>query len=96
MQTVDVRIGKAIVNPMNSFLPKKDLYVHNLTKERVTQGKIKTLRNALLQNKTNWRSIILHTPLKNQLSNRFSMVMRRTHKSVICEFKRIITAFVNE
>lgn len=53
MQTVDVRIGKAIVNPMNSFLPEKDLYVHNLTKERVTQGKIKTLRNALLQNKEN-------------------------------------------
>ena len=52
MQTVDVRIGKAIVNPMNSFLPEKDLNVHNLTKERVTQGKIKTLRNALLQNKT--------------------------------------------
>ena len=43
MQTVDVRIGKAIVNPMNSFLPEKDWYVHNLTKERVTQGKIKTL-----------------------------------------------------
>lgn len=25
MQTVDVRIGKAIVNPMNSFLPEKRL-----------------------------------------------------------------------
>lgn len=96
MQTVDVGMGKAIVNPMNSFLPEKDLYVHNLTKERVTQGKIKTLRNALLQNKTTWRNIILDTPLKNLLSNRFSMVMRRTHKSVICKFKRIIPEFVNE
>ena len=59
MQTVDVRIGKAIVNPMNSFLPEKDWYVHNLTKERVTQGKIKTLRNALLQNKRKQPDVIL-------------------------------------
>lgn len=59
MQTVDVRIGKAIVNPMNSFLPEKNLYVHNLSKERVTQGKIKTLRNALLQNKRKQLDVIL-------------------------------------
>ena len=59
MQTVDVRIGKAIVNSMNSFLPEKDFYVHNLTKARVTQGKIKTLRNALLQNKRKQLDVIL-------------------------------------
>lgn len=52
MQTVDVRKGKAIADPMDSFLSEKDLYVHNLTKERMTQGKIKTLTNALSQNKT--------------------------------------------